>query len=229
MTTDIEYKKMAVAREALSFIEDGMIIGVGSGSTVRYFIDFLGKMYREGKIRDIVGLPTSFETRRLLLKNGIKLASLWEYPEPDIAIDGADSILMDKNLIIKGLGGALLQEKLMDYAAKKLIIIVDESKMNKEVPVPIEVFPIALEYVILRLKKLGGNPKIREGTGKLWPVISDNGNFIIDLYMRMKELDKNTEVILNSIPGVFENGIFVRKMTILVGIDSKKVEKLEFS
>ncbi|MHA1676721.1 MAG: ribose 5-phosphate isomerase A [Candidatus Njordarchaeales archaeon] len=229
MTTDIEYKKMAVAREALSFIEDGMTIGVGSGSTVRYFIDFLGKMYREGKIRDIVGLPTSFETKKLLLKNGIKLASLWEYPEPDIAIDGADSILIDKNLIIKGLGGALLQEKLMDYAAKKLIIIVDESKMNKEVPIPIEVFPTALEYVILRLKKLGGNPKIREGTGKLWPVISDNGNFIIDLYMRMKELDKNTEVILNSIPGVFENGIFARKMTILVGMDSKKTEKLEFN
>lgn len=220
--------KMKVAKKALEFLESNIILGIGSGSTVRYFIKFLGEAIRKGELSNIIAIPTGIDTELLLIEEGIPISTLNQYPELDLAVDGADSVLLENKVLIKGGGGAFFREKIVDYRAKKLVIIVDESKINREFPVPVEVIPISLRASILDLKRLGGLPQIRFSKTKLGPTISDNGNIILDVKFPMKRITADLEVKINSIPGVLENGIFSRNAKILIGMrdETKEIDFL---
>ena len=216
-----ELKKMS-AKAALEQIKDGMIIGMGSGSTVMHLINLIGQRIKNDEI-DIMAVPTSYETAQLCISSGIRLTTLDEHPSLALAVDGADEV--DPNLnLIKGGGAALTKEKIVGSAAKLLAILVDESKLVKTLgeiaPLPLEVLPFAKSTVLNQLKEFG-IPQVRMSNRKLGPVVTDNGNFIIDIFdLRIRDFSK-MEKQLNAIPGVIENGLFVN-MADIVYVGSEK-------
>jgi ribose 5-phosphate isomerase A len=224
-----EDAKKRVAIEAVKLIQDGQVVGLGTGSTAKYMIDELGRRVREEGLR-IWGIPTSLWTSKRAKKNAIPLTTLDEHPQFAIAIDGADQVDPELNLI-KGLGGALTREKIIDTAAEKLVIIIDESKLVEKLGVqqvvPIEVIPIACVPVIEKLRKLGGKPKIRPGKVNGAFFITDNGNYIVDVNFGEISDGKILETKINMIPGVIENGLFIGVThTVFVGYKNK-VDRLE--
>lgn len=217
----VAIEKLNAAREAVKLVKDGMIIGIGSGSTVEIFLNELGKRIKNEGI-EVFGVPSSYQSHLVAIRNGIKIVDLFQYPELDLCIDGADQI--DKNLnCIKGGGGALTREKIIASASKKFVIIADESKLvdKLNMPIPVEVLPFAYGFVAKAIKELGGECLIREGKGKLGPIISDNGNFIVDCSFGVIDKPRELEIQLNNIPGVIENGIFCSDMIDNVIIGSK--------
>jgi ribose 5-phosphate isomerase A len=206
-----EEAKKKTALEAVKHVKDGFIVGLGSGSTVTYTFQEIGKRIKNEDLR-IFGVPTSYQAFMLATKYGIPTTTLDEHPELDLAIDGADQI--DKNLnLIKGMGGALLREKIVATAAKQFIIVADESKMTdslgKNQRVPIEVLPFAFSTVMSKIREMKGKPFLREGTDKVGPVITDNGNFIVDIDFGQIKNPKELEYRLKSIPGIIETGLFI--------------------
>ncbi len=199
---------------ALEYVEDGMVLGLGSGTTTAVFIELLAKKMKEGKI-SITGVVTSYDSEILARKLGIPLIPLEQ--EVDLAIDGAD--LVRKKYILKGGGGALTREKIVDYAAKKFIVIVDEAKADPKgkYPVVVEVVPFAYHYVEKEIGRMGFSPELRVGGKKLGPVVTDNGNFLLDCTGEVKGNPADLEMKLNSVPGVIENGIFSKFWKIIVG------------
>lgn len=193
--------KAKAAHAALEYIEDAQIIGVGTGSTVNYFIDELAKI----KQRIDACVASSVDTAHRLKAAGIAVIDLNAADELLIYVDGADEVNA-RGELIKGGGGALTREKIIASVAREFICIVDETKFVKQLgayPVAVEVIPMARSYVARELVKLGGDPAYREG------VITDNGNIIIDVYnMALGCLPKTLEDAINNIPGVVENGIF---------------------
>lgn len=206
-----EEAKKRAASEAVKHVKDGFTIGLGSGSTVAYAFQEIGKRIKNENLQ-VYGVPTSYQAFMLATKNGIPVTTLDERPELDLDIDGADQI--DKNLnLIKGMGGALLREKIVASAAKQLIIIVDESKktdrFGKNQPVPVEVLPFAFATVMSRIREMKGKPVLREGTNKVGPIITDNSNFIVDVDFGLIKNPKDLEFSLKSIPGIIESGLFI--------------------
>jgi len=225
-----EKLKENAAKAALEHIETDQIIGIGSGTTIDHFIRLLKERLTTEKLK-ILAVPTSYQSAFLLTQNKIPITTLNEYPLLDLAIDGADEIDHELNLI-KGGGGALTQEKIVDSAAKTLIIIADDSKkvkyLGEKAPIPLEVLPMAVNTVQLKLKTLSANFKLREAVNKLGPIVTDNGNFIIDV--KLTDIIKNPkklEVKLNSIPGVIENGLFIDIADIVYLSSQKGIERLE--
>lgn len=218
-----ESQKEMAAKAALEHIETDQVIGIGSGSTVKYFITFLKERISSEGLK-IAAVPTSYHTALLLMENQISLTTLNEYPELDLAVDGADEIDSTLNLI-KGGGAALTQEKIVDSMAKKFIVIADESKMVKKLgekmSIPLEVMPLAFRSVMIRLKNFTTSCTLREAIKKLGPVITDNGNFIIDAKITDLKNPKRLELELKGIPGVVENGLFI-EMADMVYIGSEK-------
>jgi len=207
----IERAKKKAALEAAQLVEDGFVIGLGSGSTVAYVIEEIGKRIRGESLR-ILGVPTSHQASLLAIENCIPLTTLGEHPQLDLAIDGADQIDKELNLI-KGMGGALTREKIVAYASKNFVIVADEKKLVDKLgtnqPVPLELLPFALSTVMSKIKEMGGKPVLREAKGKVGPVITDNGNFIIDAeFAQIPEL-KELNTRLKLIPGVIETGLFI--------------------
>ncbi|MEM1589441.1 MAG: ribose 5-phosphate isomerase A [Candidatus Bathyarchaeia archaeon] len=208
----LEKAKRNAALEAVKHVEDGFVIGLGSGSTVVYAAMEIGRMVK-AKNLNVKVVPTSYQALMLAVKNGIPTTTLEENPTLDLTIDGADQI--DENLnLIKGMGAALTREKVVASASKTLIIVADWRKKVKTLgensqPVPIEVLPFAAPLVIRKISMLGGKPKIREGSGKVGPVITDNGNLIIDADFGLIEKPAELEKALKTIPGVVETGLFV--------------------
>ncbi len=219
--------KRKAAAEALKLVKDGMILGIGSGSTVREFI----KLFGDSKIdsKTIVCIPSSFDTENMLINNGMKVGTLNQYPAIDITIDGADRVDKDLNLI-KGGGGALLREKVIAAASIQLVIIVDDSKMVQTLegsfPIPVEVIPHAKEFVEKELLKLKGTPHLRKASDKLGPTVTDNGNIILDTDFSSISKPEELETTINNIPGVMENGIFSRKLVAQVIVASEKEIKI---
>ena len=209
--------KINAAKAALEFVKNGTCVGLGSGSTTREFIKLLGEKVRKGL--KISCVTTSFDSRMLAIKEGIFVTETDAIKEIDLAVDGADRVI--KTALLKGGGGALTREKIVDYNARKFIVIVDESKVEKgktlEGEVNLEVLPFAAPLVMNELKQY--KPSIRMAKAKLGPVISDNGCFIIDCQMRLNN-PKKMEQWLKSIPGVIENGIFTKFDSIIVGTES---------
>jgi ribose 5-phosphate isomerase A len=205
--------KINAAKAAVGYVEDGMCVGLGSGSTVREFIRLLGEKVKQGL--KVTCVTTSFDSRMLAIEHGIFVTETDAIEEIDLAVDGADSVT--KDALLKGGGGALTREKIIDYNAKRFIVIADESKVQEGVlegPVNLEVLPFAAPLVMRQLKE--HDPKIRMSKAKLGPVISDNGSFIIDCRMRLED-PKKTEEWLKSMPGIIENGIFTRFDMIIIG------------
>jgi len=210
--------KLKVAKEAVKLVKDGMVIGLGTGSTAALFIRELGNRIQEEELT-VFGIPTSFEAKMLAMQYGIPLVTLDEY-DVDIAFDGADEVEKKTLFLIKGGGGCHTQEKIVDYNANKFVVLVDESKLVKKLgekfPIPVEVIPSAYRVVMRALSEMGGEAVIRLGERKRGPVITDNGNMIIDVFMKVDdavELEKE----INNIPGVVENGIFTKVDKVLVG------------
>jgi len=209
----VEAAKVAAARRALDYVEDGMALGLGSGTTVAKFVELLGERVRREGL-DVSVVPTSLDTEVMALRQGLRVASLSECPRPDLAVDGADEVDPQKNLI-KGGGGAMLREKVVDYASKSFIVIVDESKLVRHLcerrPIPLEVLPMAWRFVLTALtEELGGRAILRPcGGGKLGPVVTDNGNLIVDFFPESLDFEPSAmDAALKRVPGVLETGIF---------------------
>lgn len=211
-----EDAKRRAAVEAVKHVKDGYFVGLGSGSTVKYALEELGRVTRD-KGLNVLGVPTSYDTMLLAIENGIPLTTLHEHTELDIAIDGADQI--DPNLnLIKGGGAALTKEKIVDRAAKLLIIIADETKLTetlgKKCRVPIEVLPFATPRVMRKIQELNGKATLRKAVGKVGPIITDNGNFIIDADFGPIKDPEKLEAKLKLTPGVIETGLFIEMANI---------------
>jgi ribose 5-phosphate isomerase A len=215
-------EKTNAARGALEEVKNGMCIGLGSGSTVREFIKLLAEKVKKEKL-SVCCVTTSFDSRMLAIESGLWVTEPDAISEIDLAVDGADKVT--KTALLKGGGGALTREKIIDYNAKKFVVIVDEGKVQKVLDgkVALEVLPFAAPMVLKRLSKY--NPKIRMAERKLGPVVSDNGSFIIDMNMKVESPEK-LEQEFNSIPGIIENGIFTKFDMIIVG-KKDKWEKME--
>ncbi len=209
-------KKEAASRSAVELIQDGMVVGLGTGSTVKYMIRYLGKKVKGGL--DILGIPTSHQTELLSIQAGIPLTTLWKHPYVDIAIDGADQVDSMLNCI-KGQGGAHTREKIMSYSANSFVVVVDESKMVEVLncPVPLEVLPYALKLVEIQVTKLGGVPRLRMVHQKDGPVITDNGNFVLDVDFGEMSNPKELNGQLSKIIGAIEHGIFTNVDEVHVG------------
>ena len=206
-----EEAKKRVASEAVKHVRDNFIVGLGSGSTAAYIIQELGEKIRLEGLQ-ILGVPTSHQAMILAVRYGVPLTTLNEHPKLDLALDGADQIDRDLNLI-KGRGGALTREKIVASAAKQFVIVADETKLVERLgtnhTIPIEVLPFALPTVIAKLQKLKGKPILREAVGKVGPLVTDNGNFIVDVDFgpvnNVKELDSQIKLV----SGVIETGLFI--------------------
>lgn len=202
--------KAAACRRALGHVSSGQALGLGSGSTVAIFARLLGQEVRSRAL-DVKVIPSSHQAYYLAVENGLEIATLDEFANPDIAVDGADQI--DRRLnMIKGGGGALTREKIVDTASKFVVIVVDESKLVESLgvgfPVPIEVIPMAAPVLAKRVAEMGGRGRLRTGSGKVGPVVTDNGNFIIDADFGTIGDPARLERELKLLAGVVEVGIF---------------------
>jgi ribose 5-phosphate isomerase A len=208
----VKVMKQQVGKAAADRVQSGSIVGLGTGSTTAYAIQYLGDRIKSGELTDIKGIPTSFQASVLAKQYGIPLTTLDEVERIHIAIDGADEVDPQKNLI-KGGGAAHTREKVVDSLAELFIVVVDQSKivtaLGSTFPVPVEVLPMAIAPVTRALEKLGGKPELRMGVRKDGPVITDQGNMVLDVTFVSIPNPAELEKILNNIPGVLENGIFV--------------------
>ncbi|ABW01578.1 ribose 5-phosphate isomerase A [Caldivirga maquilingensis] len=206
--------KLAAAKAALKYVRSGYVIGVGSGSTALMFLSELAENIEGGGLTDVKLIATSTETEYEIVKLGLGelLRYPWQVDHVDVAIDGADEVDKDKNLV-KGGGGALTREKIIDYWASEFIVIVDESKLVDKIPskhpIPVEVVPYAWPLVKARLERdYGGSAELRYSSGKRGPVITDNGNYIIDYRPGSGIEPREGERVIKCIPGVVEVGLF---------------------
>jgi ribose 5-phosphate isomerase A len=203
-----ELKKLA-GEKAVDYIQDGMVVGLGTGSTVEYSLRKLGKLVRNGL--KIKGIPTSVHTKRIAIQEKIPLTTLDINPVIDITIDGADEV--DSNLnLIKGGGGALAREKIIAFNSTKVIIVIDDSKIVKalgiDFPLPVEVMKFGWTSTQKTLEELGCIVELRKVMGNE-PYITDNSNYILDCEFERIENPEQLEVDINNIPGVVENGLFI--------------------
>src|SRR6266851_4233920 len=205
--SDQDALKRAAAEKALELVRDGMLLGLGSGTTVRYFTEGVGRLVAGGmKVR---GVPTSRATAELAAENGIPIVTEL-VGAIDLAVDGADEVDQAMNLI-KGRGGALFREKLVAAASKRFIVILDESKVVKQLGVgvlPVEVLPFLWRTTADRLTALGASLKVRGGEDA--PYVTDNGNLILDLTFEggVKDAAGVADVLKKTI-GVVEHGLFI--------------------
>lgn len=217
--------KRLAGEAACDFVKDGMVVGLGTGTTVHYTIKKLGRMVDKG-LR-IIGIPTSIKTENLARQCRIPLSNLNEHPNVNLSIDGADEVDPKLNLI-KGMGGALVREKIVASVSNKMIIVADQSKqvskLGSKSPVPVEVLPFGWGAAMKKIEKMGAEVQLRRS--KNIAFISDNGNYTLDCRFGDIDSPKRLESKLNNIPGVVENGIFVKLATFaLVGTD-RGVEKM---
>lgn len=215
----LEMKK-TVGIKAAHLVGRGDVVGLGTGSTAEFMIEELGRRVREEQL-DIVGIPTSFDASVLARGNGIPTGTLDDVDRVDIALDGADEVDPAMNLI-KGRGAAHLREKIVDGMAARFIVIVDESKLVERLgtksPVPLEVLPMSVQPVMRAVEALGGEPVLRMAVHKDGPVITDQGNMVVDARFAVIDDPDEMERKLNNIPGILENGLFVGLATeILIG------------
>ena len=205
--------KKAVAEAAVQHVQDGMVIGLGSGSTAALMIESLAKNLNSGKLKNIKGVPTSFQSEVLALELGIPLIDLASASEINLAIDGADEVDPSFQLI-KGGGACHVREKLVATKANKLLIVVDETKLvknlNEVFPLPVEVIPSAWKQVQDHIQNMNASSNLRMATKKAGPVVTDQGNLILDiLFKEGIKQPKKIESEINNITGVLENGLFV--------------------
>jgi ribose 5-phosphate isomerase A len=223
MSMDDLKRQAAIA--ALDAVKDGMVVGLGTGSTASHFIRELGVRVKDGLL--VHGIPTSEESNRLAIEVGVPLITLRENVTIDVTVDGADEV-SDGLDLIKGLGGALVREKIVAHASKKLIIVVDESKLTERLgqkaPVPVEVVPFAVDVVRAQLVLWGGDPRLREKEGK--PFVSDNGNLILDWWHGLIDQPWALEKQIKGVTGVVDSGIFANVASEVIVATSRGIRRL---
>lgn len=233
--TQDDLKKIA-AYKAVEQVKSGMVVGLGTGSTAKHAVDRIAQLLRQGKLKNIVGVPTSTKTHEQAVSLGIPLSDLDSHPVVDLAIDGADEVDPKLNLV-KGRGGSLLREKMVESVARKFIVIVDESKMVKYVggsrlAMPVEVVQFCWSHSLKRLEELfakagcvGQLRKAADGGGKAY--VTDNRNYIIDLYFEKEigDLKEASDAILR-LPGIVDHGMFIGLATsvIVAGVDGVTIK-----
>lgn len=205
--------KRAAAVEAAGMAQSGWVIGLGTGSTAAYAIEELGRRTREEGLA-ILGVPTSHSADLFARQQGIPIRTLVDVDRIDMAIDGADEVDEQKNLL-KGSGGAHTKEKIVDSFAEKFVAVVDDSKLvsglGHRMPIPLEVLPLSVSAVTRRVQGMGASVELRMlngGPGHYGPVITDQGNMILDVRFPLIDNPKLLESRLNNLPGVLENGLF---------------------
>ncbi|XP_026702897.1 ribose-5-phosphate isomerase [Athene cunicularia] len=209
-----EAKRLAACAAVDKHVQNNQVLGIGSGSTIVHAVHRLAERVKEENLT-IVCIPTSFQARQLILQNGLTLSDLDRHPELDVAIDGADEVDSDLNLI-KGGGGCLTQEKIVAGYAKCFIVIADYRKKSKSLGeqwkkgIPIEVIPMAYVPVTRSLtKNFGGTVELRMAVSKAGPVVTDNGNFILDWKFDKVHEWSEVNTAIKMIPGVVETGLFI--------------------
>jgi ribose 5-phosphate isomerase A len=220
-----ELKKQA-AVAALDEVRSGMVVGLGTGSTATHFIRALGDKVRMGM--NVVAIPTSEASRRLAEEVGIPLTSFKYHPTIDVTVDGADEVSPHLDLI-KGLGGALVREKIVAHASRRVIIVVDESKLVRQLgaktAIPVEVIHLAAERVTFQLGQLGGEAVVREKNGK--PFVSDNGNIIVDWKHGVIDDAAALERKLKGMTGVVDSGIFAGVASAVIVAATSGIRKID--
>ncbi|MEA2075455.1 MAG: ribose-5-phosphate isomerase RpiA [Euryarchaeota archaeon] len=210
-------KKEKAAESAASLINDGMVVGIGTGSTAEFVIRKIGKRIKDEEL-ELLGVPTSLRTEIIAIECGVSLTTLSEHSSLDLCIDGADQVDSQLNLI-KGGWGSHTREKIVSYAAKKLIICVDEEKvvelLNK--PVPLEVLPYAAKIVEKQVEELGGMPILRIDGNRGGYFVTEHGNLVIDADFGVIRNPKEINGALSSVVGSIEHGIFTNATEVHVG------------
>jgi ribose 5-phosphate isomerase A len=203
--------KRAAASRAVAEVEDGMILGLGSGSTAAFAVEALAARVAKG-LR-IAGIPTSKATAALARRRGVPLTSFAEHRRIDLTIDGADEVERGTLHLIKGLGGALLHEKIVAAASARMIVVVDDSKLvhrlGTRAPLPVEIVAFGWQSVLDRLREAGVAPKLRTGKGENEPFVTDGGNYIADCTVTDISDPAGLEQRLAALVGVVESGLFV--------------------
>ncbi|CAN5631960.1 ribose-5-phosphate isomerase RpiA [soil metagenome] len=217
----VKLMKQEVGRAAAAQVKSGTVVGLGTGSTTAFAIQFIGERIASGELKDIKGIPTSFQASVLAKQHGIPLATLDDVDHIDIAIDGADEVDPQMNLI-KGGGAAHTREKVIDGLAERFIVVVDSSKLSNKIgtifALPVEAIPMAIAPVTRALEKLGGKVEMRMGIKKDGPVITDQGNMVLDVTFNGIDNPAEMEKDINNIPGVLDNGLFIGLATeVLIG------------
>ncbi|MBM4254514.1 MAG: ribose-5-phosphate isomerase RpiA [Deltaproteobacteria bacterium] len=232
--SDVDALKKAAALAALELVTNNAVVGLGSGSTLVYFIQELGVRVRSGRLQ-VVGVPTSFQSHFLAKEAGIPLLDPMGVERVDITVDGADEIDPAGNLV-KGGGGAHIMEKLVAAMAKQFVVVADESKpvsvLGARTAVPVEVITPALAFVMQKVREFGGQAKIRSSNGKLGPVMSDLGHPILDVKFDAITDAARLNQQLNAIPGIVGHGLFVgmadQTLVACSPLDSPKIETRHF-
>ena len=223
MSNDLE--KQVTARASLSFVENGQVVGLGSGSTATYFVRFLGEQVRAGL--NVRGVPTSIRTQRLAEECGIPLITLDQVTSIDVAVDGADEF--DPQLCLtKGGGGALLREKIIASAAKKFVVVADSGKQVPVLgrfPLPVEVIPFAETLLTRRISSLGAAVTLRKATDGA-PYRTDEGHHILDCQFGQIPDPPALARTLSDMPGVVEHGLFINMATVVLMAQGNKVIEL---
>ncbi len=211
MKDAFEELKRQAAEAALDRVRSGMVLGLGTGSTAKHVLYGLAERLRDGRLREIVGVPTSEATAALGRQLGIAIVTLDERPQLDLAIDGADEIDPQLNLI-KGLGGAMLREKIVESSAAEFVVIADESKLVAQLgtraPLPVEVIEFGIALATRRLADLGATPALRRRADGA-PVRTDEGNLILDCAFAGIADARALNTAARAIPGVVEHGLFI--------------------
>jgi len=219
--------KQIAAEHAVESVKNGMIVGIGTGSTSAFAIEALGRKVQQGL--SIKAVASSIRSEEAAKNVNIKLIPFSEVDTIDIYIDGADEVDKDLNLI-KGGGGALLREKILAFNSKEFLVIVDDSKLVEHLGkflLPVEIIPFAMELTLKQLQKLGCSTAIRQENNKLY--ITDNNNLIIDCNFKKIEQVDQLHQSINAIPGVVENGLFTKSIVskIIVGYENGEVKVIE--
>lgn len=220
--------RKAAIKEVLKEVKDGMVIGYGSGTTVAQLTSQLKNLVEERGLK-VCFIPSSLQSADLLVSHGLKTASLSEFPEPDLVIDSFDQADLNGN-VIKGGGGALLREKVLIQAAKRVVLIGDHLKLKEKMdfPIPIEVLQYAYPHVRNVLWSWGLRVKPRTCEGKMGPLITDNGNLLADVHAGRIEKPEELHRRLRMVAGILETGIFLKPANLIViGYPDGNVKRLE--
>jgi ribose 5-phosphate isomerase A len=224
VSLDRDHLKRAAAERAVEFVEAGMVLGLGTGSTAGFVIAELGRRIRNGL--QVVAIPSSKHTAALAKSLGIRLAGFAEHRRIDLAIDGADEVARSSLNLIKGGGGALLREKIVAAASDRFIVVIDDKKLvdrlGDKVPLPVEVTQFGWQATAAAIERLGAWPELRQAEGR--PFVTDGGNFILDCRFAAIADPGTLECRLNMTVGVVENGLFVGRSSAVVVASDRGVE-----
>lgn len=208
----VEKARLSAAAQAIREIRNGSTVGLGSGSTVLKALELTAEKIKKEKL-DVGFVPTSYQMEIAAKHFGLKTVQLEDERELDVALDGADQVQWRTLDMVKGGGAALLREKVVDSSAKRLVVVIDEKKIAKTLggdqPIPVEIIPFGYHATLAKIKRVSEKATLREATGKVGPIVTDNGNLLVDAYFRNLRRPDIVHERLKKIPGVVETGLFL--------------------